>query len=183
MKIVNCTLLALAMISSLACAEEQARDPAAAVKALNDSLAFAEQSIQEVRGQEAINLLTASIAEADLTIAVAEADFVLRDIEQTQAFGALAASVANADLVIASVELQQAIASVSDDQLISELEASLASADEIEASDMILAVVSERPMLAAAVQDKALAAGLNEAMVANALTAGFGQAAATAAGK
>ena len=179
------TSLFLALVATAAVAQADTADTDArnAIAALNHSISFAEAAIMEVQSQEAVNMLTASIAEADLTIAIAEANFAIRDVSTQEAFNQLAASVAQADLTIASVEAQVAINAVDDDQLLNELEATLANANNDVASDMILAVVSERPMLASAVQDRALAIGMDEQLVANALTAGFGEAAATAAGK
>ena len=174
--------LALAATAALAQADVS-KDPSHAIAALNQSVAFAEDTILEVQSQEAINMLTASIAEADLTIAIAEANFAIRDVTTQEAFNQLAAAVVEADLTIAAVEVQVAINSVTDDQLLNELEATLDGADSDLATDMILAVVSERPMLASAIHDRAMSAGLDEALVANALTAGFSEAAATAAGK
>lgn len=183
MKYLNTAVLSLALACSTALADTSKQDPAAAIAALNSSLSAADDAILAVSSQEAVNLLTASIAEADLTIALAEADFAIRDVSRQEAFNQLAAAIANAELSIASVEAQVAINTVSDDQLLNELEATLANADATHADNMIRAVVSERPMLAAAVQDRALSAGIDEVMVANALTAGFSEAAATAAGK
>lgn len=176
-------LLALALAGSFAHAGETLKNADKAAQALSDSLTYADEAILAVSSQEAINLLTASIAEADLTIALAEADFAIRDVTRQEAFNQLAAAVVGAEFAIAAVEAQVAINSVSDDQLLNELDTSLANADAAHANDMIRAVVSERPMLAAAVQDRALAIGLDEVMVANALTAGFSEAAATAAGE
>ncbi|UTA47386.1 hypothetical protein L1F30_14630 [Simiduia sp. 21SJ11W-1] len=177
------SIAGLALISSMAQADTALKDASKAAQALTDSLAYADEAIMAVSSQEAVNLLTASIAEADLTIALAEADFAIRDVTRQEAVNQLAAAVVGAEFAIASVEAQVAINSVSDDQLLNELDATLAGATADDANDMIRAVVSERPMLAAAVQDRALAQGLDEAMVANALTAGFGEAAATAAGE
>lgn len=177
------TLPAIALLSCSAIAAPQTADANAAIQELRQAVSFADAAIRDVQGQEAVNQLHAAIAEADLTIALASASEAIRDVQGQEAVNMLAASVANADLNIAFVEAQVAINQVGDDQLLNELSETLANADDTRANDMIMAVVSERPMLAAAVQDRALGAGINEALVANALTAGFGEAAATAAGK
>ena len=67
--------------------------------------------------------------------------------------------------------------------MLSELDTVLDKVDQFEANELIMAVVSERPVLAAAVQDMALEAGYSEAMVATAVVEGLGSAEATAAGK
>ncbi len=183
MKTLTRGLLGLALIGSMAQADTPLKDASQAAAALESSLSYADEAIMAVTSQEAINGLTASIAEADLIIALAEADFAIRDVSRQEAFNQLAAAIVSAEFAIASTEAQVAINAVSDDQLLNELESTLASADAEHANDMIRAVVSERPMLAAAVQDRALSVGLDEVMVAHALTAGFSEAAATAAGK
>lgn len=155
----------------------------AALQSLTNSVAAAEQAILEVRTTEAFKQLAAAAAQADLTIAVAQADATLREISGMEAVSQLAAAAVSADLTLAAIDAQQTINGIGDDQLLGELEATLAHSDAQQASDMIMAVVSERPTLAATVHDRALAAGLDEALVASAVTAGFSEAAATAAGK
>lgn len=160
-----------------------AKDADAAIQSLNQSIAAAEQAIMEVRANDALNQLAAAAAQADLSIAVAQADSALREISGMEAVSQLAATVVNADLTLAAIDVQQAINGVADHQLLDELDATLAQSDAQQATDMIMAVVSERPTLAATVHDRALAAGLDEALVAGAVTSGFSEAAATAAGK
>lgn len=155
----------------------------AAVQSLTNSVAAAEQAILDVRTSEAFKQLAAAAAQADLTIAVAQADSTLREISGMEAVSQLATAAVNADLTLAAIDAQQAINGVGDDQLLGELEASLAKSDASQATDMIMAVVSERPTLAATVHDRALASGLDEALVASAVASGFSEAAATAAGK
>ena len=147
------------------------------------SLANAEEAIGEVRAQEAINMLTASLADVELSLSIASATDAIQQVKGQEALNMLMASVANAEIIFALTDASMTLASVSDETMLSELNGVLASVDTDEANDLIMAVVSERPMLAAAVQGMALDAGYNEAMVASAVVSGLGSAAATAAGE
>lgn len=147
------------------------------------SLVEADKAIGDVRAQEAINLLAASLADAELSISLASANDAIRQVRGQEAVNMLMASVANAEVTFALTDAAMALASVSDETMLSELDGILSNVDAEEANNLIMAVVSERPMLAAAVQGMALDAGYNEAMVASAVVSGLGSAAATAAGK
>ena len=94
----------------------------------------------------------------------------------------LAASISGAEVSIALASANEVIEGVSDMQMLAELDSVLDGKDADSASDLIMAVVSERPMLAAAVQDMAVGAGYNEAMVASSVFGGLGDLPATAAG-
>ena len=154
-----------------------------AFDALNQSINNAEMVISQVEAQDAINRLTASIAEAELTLSVAYAEDSLRQVQGQEAMNSLLASVANAELSISVADSIDAIDAVSDDQMLAELDAILPGASADTANDMIVAVVSERPMLASAIQESATALGLNDAMVASAIINGLGSTEATAAGQ
>lgn len=181
--------LTLPMVAAQAATKADAQ---AAMNNLNASVASAEltialvgaeEAIGEVRAQEAINQLAASIADAELSISVASANDAIREVRGQEAVNMLVASVANAELTLALADAAMTVAAVSDETMLSELDGVLGNVDTDEANDLIMAVVAERPMLAAAVQDIALTAGYNEAMVATAVVSGLGSAAATAAGK
>jgi|GEM_PF-1975102 len=192
---VNRKLMPLALAAALPFGATQAdtkADAQAVMNQLNASLANAELSIAlaeaeyaigEVQAQEAINMLAASIAEADLSITLASANDAIRQVQGQEAINSLLASVANAEVSLALVDASMAVASVSDETMLQELDSVLDDVGSDEANALIMAVVSERPMLAAAVQDMALSAGYNEAMVATAVVSGLGSAAATAAGR
>ncbi len=183
--------VALALPFSSAFAESKA-DAQQALNALNGSVASAEltlavvdaeQAIRSVEAQEAVNMLAASIAEADLSIALADANDAIRFGQGQEAVNMLAASIAGAEVSIALASANESIQGVSDMQMLAELDTVLDGKDADSASELIMAVVSERPMLAAAVQDMAIGAGYNEAMVASSVFGGLGDLPATAAGK
>lgn len=167
-------------------------DAQAALDALNGSVASAEltlavvdaeQAIRTVEAQEAVNLLTASLAEAELSITLADANEAIRFGQGQDAINMLAASIAGAEVSIALAGANETINGVSDMQMLAELDTVLDGQDANSASDLIMAVVGERPMLAAAVQDMAIDAGYNEAMVASSVFGGLGDLPATAAGQ
>ncbi len=183
--------VALALPFSSAFAESKA-DAQQALNALKGSVASAEltiavadaeQAIRSVEAQEAVNMLAASIAEADLSIALADANDAIRFGQGQEAVNMLAASIAGAEVSIALASANESIQGVSDMQMLAELDTVLDGKDADGAADLIMAVVSERPMLAAAVQDMAIGAGYNEAMVASSVFGGLGDLPATAAGK
>ncbi len=183
--------VALALPFSSAFAESKA-DAQQALNALHGSVASAEltlavvdaeQAIRSVEAQEAVNMLAASIAEADLSIALADANDAIRFGQGQEAVNMLAASIAGAEVSIALASANESIQGVSDMQMLAELDTVLDGKDADSASELIMAVVSERPMLAAAVQDMAIGAGYNEAMVASSVFGGLGDLPATAAGK
>ena len=127
--------------------------------------------------------LAAVLADAELTLAVASATDAIREVRGQEAINMLAASVANAEISISLADAGELIDSISDSQMLAELDDSLINANVGDANDLIMAVVSERPMLASAVQNMALDAGYNEGLVASAVIGGLGGAEATAAGK
>lgn len=133
--------------------------------------------------QAALANLNSSLATAELDLAVISAEEAIGEVQANEAMAALLASVANAELGIALAQATEAINGVSDHQLLAELDDSLKGADAVEANDLIMAVVAERPMMAALVQDAAINAGLSEQVVASAVFAGLADAPATAAGQ
>jgi len=188
------TFLAMAVAVALpfsgAFAESKS-DAQAAFDALNGSVASAEltiavvgaeQAIRSVQTQEAVNLLTAGLAEAELSITLADANEAIRFGQGQDAMNMLTASISGAEVSIALASANEVIEGVSDMQMLAELDTVLDGKDADSASDLIMAVVSERPMLAAAVQDMAVGAGYNEAMVASSVFGGLGDLPATAAG-
>ncbi|MGH1373232.1 MAG: hypothetical protein ACRBBW_14420 [Cellvibrionaceae bacterium] len=189
------TLLTVAVAAALPVSSAFAdtkNDAQAALNALNGSVASAEltlavvdaeQAIRTVEAQEAVNMLTASLAEADLSIALADANDAIRFGQGQDAVNMLAASIAGAEVSIALASANETINGVSDMQMLAELDTVLDGKDADSASDLIMAVVAERPMLAAAVQDMAVGAGYNEAMVASSVFGGLGDLPATAAGQ
>ena len=154
-----------------------------AINSLNNSIASAEQAIRTVRAQEAIDYLSASVAEAELTIALADAGDAIRYGQGREAANALAYSIANAEVSIALVNATETIRGVSDNQMLAELDSLLDGENPESADQLISAVIGERPLLASAVQDMAIGAGYDQAMVASSIMSGLGDAAATAAGK
>lgn len=189
------TLVALAATVALpfssAFADSKA-DAQHALDALNGSIASAEltlavvdaeHAIRSVQAQEAVNMLTASLAEADLSIALADANDAIRFGQGQEAVNMLAASIAGAEVSIALASANETIQGVSDFQMLAELDTVLDGKNDETASELIMAVVAERPMLAAAVQDMAIGAGYNEAMVASSVFGGLGDLPATAAGQ
>lgn len=158
-------------------------DAQPAIDALNESIALAEKSIQLARGQEALNQLHASVAQAELSIAVATAEQVIRDGQAQEAINMLTASVANAELSIALADANQLIDSVSDEQMLAELDMLMRNDGDTASMDMVMAVVSERPELAANVIDVAVAAGQKEELVTASVLSVLGDLPATAAGK
>lgn len=193
-KFIKTPLIALGLGLALPFAGAQAEsksDAQDALNALNASVASAEltlsvveaeQAIRGVQAQAAVNMLAASIAGAELSIALADAGDAIRFGQGQEAINMLAASVASAEVSIALASASETINGVSDMQMLAELDQVLDGKDADTANDLIMAVVAERPMLAAAVQDMAVGAGYDEAMVASSVFAGLGDLPATAAG-
>jgi len=130
--------------------------------------------------QDAINELSSSIAAAELSISLAEANVAIMDGQSMEAVQMLTASLASAEMSISLAGAYDTLSTVSDATMLAELNSVLGRED---ADALIMATVAERPMLASAVQGMALEAGMNEAMVANAIIGGLGSAEATAAGQ
>lgn len=123
--------------------------------------------------QAAIDSLSQSIVFAEQAIT---------EVRGQEAINLLTASVANAEVTIALANATETINAVSDDQMLAELDTLLDGSDADTANGLIMAVVAERPVLASAIQDMAITAGYDEAMVASSVVNGLGDAAATAAG-
>ncbi len=126
--------------------------------------------------------LNAAVANAELVLSVDNANQVLQTIQTQEAFGALAASVANAELTLAMADASDAIRIVPDAVMLAELDQVLQANPE-QSADMIMSVISERPMLASAVESLSTNAGIDGALVASAIATGLGSAQATAAGQ
>ncbi|MEJ2444852.1 MAG: hypothetical protein P8Y42_15630 [Exilibacterium sp.] len=141
------------------------------------------QSATADNAQQAINSLTAAVASADLTLAQLNAEEAIAEVSAREAVNALSASVSSAELTIAMVELSTSIDHVSDAAMLAELRDLLQTMNDSEASDLIVALVGERPQLAPGIQKLALVSGYSEALVVNALVEGLSKAASTAAGK
>ena len=172
----------LAVVTSSAMAATK-MDGEAALGALNQSVSFAEDTIRLAQGQEAVNRLTASVAQAELSLALVDAEEVIRQGQAQEAINMLTASIANAEVSIALADATQLIDSVSDSQMLAELDLLLNQDQGADASDMIMAVVSERPALASAVMNVAVGAGQEEALVAATILSVLDDLPATAAGK
>lgn len=177
------SLLVLAVISGLSATAQASVDADQALNALQASISNAEQVIASASAQESLNQLAASVAEAELVLALAYAEDSIRTVRGQEALNALTASVADAELTIAVADSIAAINGISDSRMLAELDTILQRAPDAEANDLIMAVVSERPVLASAIQDIATDAGFNEALVATAIMGGLSSAEATAAGK
>lgn len=132
--------------------------------------------------QDVLNALNGSVASAELALSVAGANEAIRDVQVQQAINQLSASVAQADLTIALVSAQDSINGIEDSQMLAEMSDLLKGTDSEGMSELISAVVSERPILAADVQTLALNAGMQEDMVASSIISGMSNAQATAAG-
>lgn len=133
--------------------------------------------------QQVLNTLHGSVASAELALSVAGANQAIREVQAEQAINQLSASVAQADLTIALVNAHDSISGVSDAQMLAELNGLLNNNAGENQPELISAVVSARPTLAADVQTLALNAGLQEEMVASSIIKGMSQAPATAAGE
>lgn len=193
--ITNNPLISLGLCLALPFGAAQAATKADAQQALdmlNGSVASAEltlavvgaqEAIRDVQAQEAINLLAASIAQAELSITLADTGDAIRFGQGQDAINLLAASIAGAEVTIALADASETINGVSDLQMLAELDTVLDGNDADGASELIMAVVAERPLLASAVQDMAVGAGYDEAMVASSVLGGFGDMPATAAGQ
>jgi hypothetical protein len=177
------SLLVLAVISGLSATAQASVDADKALNALQASVSAAEQVIASVSAQESLNQLAASVAEAELLLSIAYADDSIRAVRGQEALNSLTASVADAELTIAVADSIEAINAVSDSQMLAELDDVLQNTPDAAANDLIVAVVSERPVLASAIQDMATDAGFSEALVATAIMGGLSNAEATAAGK
>ena len=138
------------------------------------TLPLAVQAEVKANPQAAISALSQSVSSADDAIRFGQAQ---------GAINALASSVAQAEVSIALADAGETIYAASDEQILAELDYLLGSQPADEANALIVAVVSERPLLASAVQDMALQAGMDEAMVASSIVTGLGDAPATAAGQ
>ncbi len=133
-------------------------------------------------GTAAINELNAAVASAELVLSVDNANQALQQVRTQEAFSALTASVANAQLTIAMADASDAIRAVPDAVILAELDQVLQSNPD-QSANMIMSVISERPMLAAAVETLSTDAGVDGALVASAIASGLGSAQATAAGQ
>lgn len=129
-----------------------------------------------------VNELNALVANAELVLSVSNANDVLRDVQTQQALGALTASVASAELTLAMVDASDTIHDIPDSVMLAELDQSLQANPE-QSSDMIMSVISERPMLAAAVETLSMDAGVDSNLIAAAIASGLSSAQATAAGQ
>jgi len=188
-------LLTVALSLSLPLSAAQAgqnHDAQNALNSLNASVATAElsialananEAISDVRGQDAINLLTASVANAEISISLANAYDAIALGERHEAMNMLTASIASAEMSIALANGNETLSGVSDETMLSELSGLLADSQTQNADQLILATVSERPVLASTVQAMALESGFNEAMVASAIIGGLSAAETTAAGQ
>lgn len=172
------TGLALPILASAA----SKTDPEHTIHALDRSIAAADHAIRLVQAQEAVNLLSGALANAEMSIALAHANDAIRFGQGQDAINALTSEIAHAEVSIALANASELIDSVPDEQMLNELDATLRAQPD-SADAMIAAVVSERPLLAEAVQGRALDAGLDPAMVAFSVVDGLGMAPATAAGK
>ncbi len=133
--------------------------------------------------QPAAAALNASLASADLAIALVNAQSALNEVHAQAAVNALTASIASADVSIAVAEAGSALKLASNDTMLAELEDLLETGRSRQADKLLAAVVSERPALAAVVQDMALAAGYDGERVTAAVVRGLAQARAAAAGE
>ena len=118
-----------------------------------------------------------------LAHSVSSAEQAISDSRAHAAINALAASLAEAEMSIVLVDASETIYAASDEQILVELDYLLDKQPGTEANELIMAVVSERPLLAAAVQDIAVQSGMDEAMVAASIMSGLGDAPATASGQ
>jgi len=150
---------------------------------LSIALANANDAISDVRGQDAVNQLSASVANAEVSISLANAYDAIALGERHEAMNMLTASIASAEMSIALANGNETLSGVSDETMLSELSGLLADTQTQNADQLILATVSERPVLASTVQAMALESGLGEAMVASAIIGGLSAAEATAAGQ
>ncbi len=145
------------------------------------SLPLASQADSDA--QAAIDHLRGSVANAELSLSIIEADTALREIRGQEALSQLAASVASAELAITLADASEAIGHVSDRQMLAELDTLMTTEPRAERAKLIMAVVKERPMMAAAVQESALEAGFTETQVASIVFGGLSDLPATAAGQ
>lgn len=133
--------------------------------------------------QQVLNTLNGSVASAELALSVAGANDAIREVKAQTAINQLSASVAQADLAIALANANDSIKGIEDSQMLAELNGLLNGMDDQQVSELISAVVSERPVLASDVQTLALNAGFHEDMVATSIISGISEAPATAAGQ
>ncbi len=187
------TLLSLALGLALPLSGAQAgqTDSQDALNELSASIAAAELSISLVEANSAINevtsmdamrMLSASIADAEVTISLVNATEAIVAVERQEAINTLMASIAGAEVSIALADANELVNSVSDTTMLAELN-QLLDSQAGNPEELIMATVSERPMLASAVQAMALSSGLNGDMVASAIVGGLGATEATASGK
>lgn len=178
-----CSLALVAALPSVVHAATEKFDAQAAINQLNGSVASAEQTILDVRTGQAFAQLEAGIAEMELTLVLASADEAIKQVRGQEAINQLMASVADAEIGISLAQANEVIQGVSDMQMLAELDSSLLGSSAEQANDLIMAVVSERPMLASMVEGMATGAGLDDALVASAVFSGLASAPATAAGQ
>lgn len=180
------TFFSVALIAALPAGVQAATekfDAQAAINQLNGSVANAEQAILDVRTDQVFAQLEAGIADMELTQVLASADEAIKQVRGQEAINQLMASVADAEIGISLAEANEVISGVSDMQMLAELDSSLQGSGAEQANELIMAVVSERPMLAAMVEGMATGAGLDDALVATAVFSGLASAPATAAGQ
>ncbi len=144
---------------------------------------FASASTLKHDAQPALNALNDSLASAELTIALADANQALGHIQAQEIMGDLSAGVAAAEISIALATVNEFIQGVDDQQLIHDLQSTLQAGSDSSHLDLIASVVAERPTLAAAVQELAIDMGYDEALVAAAVVSGLSEAPVTAAGQ
>lgn len=145
-------------------------------------LPFATQAANENNAQDAINDLRGSIAEAELTLSLVEADSAIRQVRAQEAINQLAYGIAEAEVSIALADANELIHSVSDQQMLAELN-SLLDSNNPASESLLMAVVGERPALGNDVYQMALSAGYNQDQVAAMMLKGMSDMPATAAGK
>jgi len=180
------TLFSLALVVALPSSVQAATgklDAQAVIEQLNGSVANAEQVILDVRTDLAFAQLEAGIADMELTLVLASADEAINQVRGQEALNQLMASIADAEIGISLAQANEVIQGVSDMQMLAELDSSLKGSDADQANELIMAVVSERPMLASLVEGMATGSGLDEALVASAVFSGLASAPATAAGQ
>ncbi len=147
------------------------------------ALPFASaQAASQADADHAINQLKGSLASAELTLSLVEAEEAIRAGQAQTAINHLTASLASAEVVMSMADATEAVRHVGDEQLLNELDALLQGQDMGQAAGLMAAVVAERPELASDVQTLGLDAGYDEAMVATSIFTGLGDAPATAAG-
>ena len=133
--------------------------------------------------EPALSALEASLANADRTLALVQAQEALNRVYAQEAISALNTTLARAEVTLALVEASDILNTVNDTTLLAELQGLLDGNAGDRVAGLITAVVSERPGLAPEIQDMALTAGYGDTLVAAAIISGLGTAPATAAGQ